>query len=369
MPDPSTPQPTSRLHPAWLVLLAILLALAGVTLVLAFAEEDIGFRDPYTGEETDEEISTIHTDLTYVLALAAGFSVTDSITLQVWNQLVDSEQLGPGSTISYTNCSGAFYTPPNPVRPSVCGQYYAQVTWPRWDSMKDQERCATSRFGPYSPFFHFPRQTDVTALHDWGWGLTDTLTGYEAYAWGGMTVMNASCLFTRTAVITTGVEPGSLEAFATYLHSLADAYSHQDCIAAMDSRGMPWATHTVPPLDPDIPECNYNPNNPNNDDVHGQEFGTRYSEDSARTDAAIQAVYAELAARSAAREGLHVPLSMDAPLLRIAGTPTFSEALHAFVHNWDFDQPEERRKYADELAGAIRIQRLPNRAFFPVVMK
>lgn len=87
----------------------------------------------------------------------------------------------------------------------------------------------TSRFGPYSPFFHFPHNNDrdLGALHDWGWGLTDTLATYEAYAWGGpaeFTVMQASCLYTRTTVITTGIQVGSMEAFATYLHSLADYY-------------------------------------------------------------------------------------------------------------------------------------------------
>ncbi|HIC89774.1 MAG TPA: hypothetical protein EYP04_10295 [Anaerolineae bacterium] len=119
-----------------------------------------------------------------------------------------------------------------------------------WDSVKDPEHCVTSRFGPYSPFFHFPHNNehDVGALHDWGWGLTDSLVAYEAYTWGGpaeLTVMQAPCLYTRTAVITTGIQVGSSEAFATYLHSLADYYSHRECIALMDNLRMPWATHTL----------------------------------------------------------------------------------------------------------------------------
>ncbi len=230
------------------------------TLVRGFAEEPLTFRDPYTGETGPEweEVSTIHNDLTYALALAAGFSVDDSITLQIYCQLVDSEQIGPGDAVSYTNCTGgAFYPTPNPYRPEVCRRNYVQVSWPRWDDMQSQTSCVTSRFGPYSPFFHFPHdnEQELGALHDWAWGLTDTLRAYEAYAWGGATVMKADCLYTRTATITTGMEAGSLEAFGTYLHSLADYYSHRECLDAMDELGMPWATHPLT----SVPACNYNP--------------------------------------------------------------------------------------------------------------
>lgn len=364
--DPLCLRNLRRIFP---ILTAILIALAGVTLVLAFAEERLSFRDPYTGEQTDEEISTVHYDLTYVLALAAGFPISDAITLQVWNQLVDSEEVGPGEAISYTNCLGAFYTPPNPIAPAVCGQHFALTAWPRWDNMKNQATCATSRFGPYSPFFHFPRQQDLEAMQDWAWGKADELVGYEAYAWGGITVMNATCLYTRTAVITTGLEPGSLQALATYLHSLADFYSHRDCIAAMDALGMPWATHTVPPIDPNVPECNYNPSNPNNDDVHGQEFGVRYPEDSARTDEAIHAVYEEMVSWGKKRKGYVSALNMTTALRWIPGAPTLGDVLYAFVHNWEYDQPEERRAYADMLAQAILTQRNPERRFLPAVMR
>ena len=108
-----------------------------------------------------------------------------------------------------------------------------------------------------SPFFHFShrsgplRARDIGALHDWAWGRPLSLT-----------TMQTNYRYTRTAVITTGMAAGSLEVFATYLHSLADAYSHQDCIAAMDALGMPWATHTITQFgDPSVPACNYNPLN------------------------------------------------------------------------------------------------------------
>lgn len=341
-------------------------------LVWAFAEEPLYFRDPYTGQTGSEweEVSTIHDDLTYALALAAGFSVSDSITLQVWDQLVDSEQIGPGDAISYTNCTGgAFYPEPNPNR--VC-QHSAlpwHVIWPMWSSVKDPDSCITSRFGPYSPFFHFPHNNsrEVGALHDWAWGLTDTLTAYEAYAWGHpgeFTVMQASCRYTRTAVITTGIEAGSLGAFATYIHSLADYYSHRECIKAMDDLGMPWATHTLT----GCPACDYNPLNPQPDDVHGREFYT-YT-DSLRTDEAIQHIYSELVARSLQREGEYFPLTMDTPLTNLSGQPTLRQALAKFVHEWDFEHAAERRAWADQIAAAVMAQRRPlQRLYLPLLLK
>ncbi len=356
----------------WRLLIALAVTIfAGATLVLAFAEEPLTFRDPYTGQFTDEEISTIHDDLTYVLALAAGFSVTDSVTLQVWNQLTDSEALGPGDAISYTNGGGAF--PPTPNPDTVCrGKVHSSVIWPQWADVTIST-SVTSRFGPYSPFFHFPHQNDreLGALHDWGWGLTDQLVGYEAYAWGGpadLTVMRATCLFTRTAVITAPMTAGSLPAFATYLHSLADSYSHLDCIAAMDGLGRPWATHTTPPIDTSVPACDYHPRTPTADDVHGREFYT-YT-DALRTDAAISHVYQELTARSWQREGRHFPLGLDTPLAGMTGNPTLGDALYAFVHTWDFNAPAERRAYADQMAAVILAQRQPRqRVYLPLTLK
>ena len=362
--------PSTLANPLRSRVVRLLLALTTTFLLLsgmawAFAEEPIHFRDPYTGQTGDDwpEISTIHDDLTYVMALAAGFSITDSITLQIWDQLVDSEQIGPGDEVYYTNCDGGAFPPP-PDPDEVCGfKPHSHLIWPMPDAMQDANRCITSRFGPYSPFFHFPHDnaSEVGALHDWAWGQSDQLTAYEAYAWGGpaeFTVMQASCLFTRTAVITTAIQPGSLEAFATYIHSLADYYSHRDCIAHMDELGMPWATHTLA----GHPACNYNPTNPQPDDVHGREFYT-YT-DSLRTDAAIQHIYSELTARSLQDEGRYWPLDMNAPLTGLSGSPTLSETLSTFVHQWDFDHAAERRAWLDQVAPAIIAQRLPRQTLY-----
>ena len=352
-----------------LVIITGLALLAGATLVLGFAEEPLRWRDPYTGETGDQypEISTIHDDLTYAMALAAGFSISDSITLQIWDQLVDSEQIGPGDAVSYTNCSGSFY--PTPVPSSVCTtSNYSPVAWPLWNKIQISTTCVTSRYGPYSPFFHFPRQTpqEIGAIHDWAWGLTTTLVGYDAYAWGGLTVLQATCRYTRPVVITTSLTAGSLPAFATYLHSLGDSYSHRECIAALDKMGIPWGTHSLPHLG-NIPECDYNSSTANNNDAHGREFYTNSMTDSLRTDAAIRHIYTELVSRSLQREGQYPPTNLNTRLVAITNTPTLSEALYAFVHTWKFDQPTSRRAYADLIARSALMQR--NRVYLPVVIR
>jgi hypothetical protein len=356
-----------------MVLMLLSSSLGAVTLAWGFAEESIGWRDPATGVTYSPssgypEISTIHDDLTYAMALAAGFTVADSRKLQIWNQLTDSEAL-PGGSSSYTNCLGTFYpTPASATFPECTGLKCAKLIWPDWSKMSNQNTCTTSRFGPYSPFFHFPHRTgalanrDIGALHDWAWGLTSALVGYEAYAWGEVTastVMQATKRYTTSpSAIMTSIQAGSLEAFGTYLHSLADSYSHEDCIAAMDAMTdpiMPWATHSSPPIDPSVPACDYHPNSTKADDVHGREFGSLYA-DTQRTINASLAVYNELSLRSAQKGGKYYPLDLNTPLV-VNGTPTtLSGAIEHFVKDKDYTQPDYRRTYADSLADAIVAQ-------------
>ena len=129
----------------------------------------------------------------------------------------------------------------------------------------------------------------------------------------------------------------------------------------MDGLGMPWGTHTLV----GVPSCNYNPASPGAGDVHGREFFT-YT-DSARTDAAIQHVYAELVARSLQREGVFFPTGLDE---LISGTQTLSDILYTFVHAWDFDDPAERRAQADLIASAVLGRRVPiRRRYLPVALR
>jgi hypothetical protein len=348
----------------------------GLTLAWAFAEEPIGWRDPATGVTyPNTTISTIHDDLTYLLALAAGFSITDAKTLQVWDQLVDSEAL-PGAVVSYTNGGGAYY--PSPNASDVCtNPIHSKVIWPRTQDMVISTSI-TSRYGQYSPFFHFPHQSgpmanrDLGALSNWATGVTTQLVAYEAYAWGGpadFTVFQAKCLYTRTAVITTNIAAGSLPAFATYVHSLGDSYSHLTCIQAMDALGYPWASHSQTVTV--VPPCYYPVNNPGNNDAHGEEFGVGSITDSMRTDAAVRAIYSELITRSLQREGQYMPIGLGTLLaLSITETFSFSDTLYQFVHNWNYDQPIYRREWADKIASALLAQRVPLRhIYLPIVLK
>ncbi len=342
--------------------------LAGTASIWGFAEEELGFRDrdgtyyPPNGDFPEGRISTVHDDLTLALAIAAGFTFTDSQTLRIWDQLVDSEVL-PSTPVSYTYGNAGFYTPPKPAI-ACLGKNHARQVWPT--AKFDPETSAvTTRFGPYSPFFHFPHLngSDLSSLHDWAWGITDTLQGYEAYAWGGtldftlmQAVQNGGCIITRTVTISMPIPSGSLEAFATYIHTLGDAYSHEDCMHALAEQTppAPWGTHTVPALgDTSIYACDYNPTDPKNNDAHGREFGSVYS-DTQRTINAARAIYAELSARGLSREGVYVPLPLTTTLT-VSGTETSLEgAIEHFVTGWAYDEPSRRREYADRLVEALR---------------
>ena len=347
-----------RVRASWLLpMLAALVLPAAI--VWGYAEEPLLFVDPVTKATGDQQVSTLHNELTYALALAAGFSDADARTLQIYNQLVDSEILGLGATIWYDNRGGSFPATPVPTTNDVCAPSIRPILnspWPMWGDMSDPNTAITSRFGPYSPFFHFPRGTadELGSLKEWGWGRSSTLRGYEAYAWNGATVAQAACRYVRWGNINTTLSAGSLAAFATYLHSLADSYSHRECIKETDAGGLEWPTHT---LDDTYPACKYNPNNPTNSDAHGREFGVAYPADSARTDEAIRAVYAELAARSRAREGIYVPLALTTVLTGVTGQPTLDDALSNWVHTWAFDQPTQRREYAAQIGDAAKAQR------------
>jgi hypothetical protein len=379
-----------RFSVSWLALVLALLLLDGAVAVWGFAEEALGFRDPktgitYTTSAGYPEISTLHDDLTYALALAAGFTVTDSQKLQIWDQLTDSEML-PSDVVSYTNCLGSFYASPDPnaLFPIQClGGNCSNVIWPMTGQMKNPNTCTTSRYGVYSPFFHFPHRTgplaerDLGALRDWAWGFTTTLVAYEAYAWGrnsDLTVMQAKKQYTRTAVITTTLKAGALESFGTYLHSLADAYSHEACIAAMDALTTPvmlWATHSNPNLgDPSVPECDYRPNNPNATDVHGVEFGSDIT-GTQRTINAALAVYDELSRRSVLRDGVYHPLGLSTTLVVSGTSVTLADAITHFVRDRDYTDPTYRRQYADSLAAAVLAQprALIQRVRLPIILK
>jgi hypothetical protein len=187
------------------------------------------------------------------------------------------------------------------------------------------------------------------------------------YAWGDTPgdVFGAKCRYMRPEAIDIGIKAGTLKAFATYLHVLADSYSHLDCLNALADLGFPWGNHTFYQGQIPTDACDYNPQNWTNSDTHGQEFGTGIR--TYRTDAAVLAVYDELVARSIQREGKYLPLSLDSVLTSVEGQPTLRSALYAVVHNWDFQNEQvgavkgeyaaKRRAYSEQIAIAAKIMR------------
>ncbi|HEY4723133.1 MAG TPA: hypothetical protein VII92_14865, partial [Anaerolineae bacterium] len=86
------------------------------------------------------------------------------------------------------------------------------------------------------------------------------------------------------------------------------------------------------------------------------------------TDAAIRAVYGELISRSLTYEGQYPPIDLNTKLtLSITETLTLDDALSQFVHNWEFDQPAERRAWADKITRAVLIQR--HHVYLPMAVK
>ena len=66
----------------------------------------------------------------------------------------------------------------------------------------------------------------MPALKAWAWGTAQELVGYQGYVWGPPDMHSFfrwTCFYTESVTIDTDMTPGSLEAFATYLHSLADS--------------------------------------------------------------------------------------------------------------------------------------------------
>jgi hypothetical protein len=134
----------------------------------------------------------------------------------------------------------------------------------------------------------------------------------------------------------------------------------------MDALGYPWASHTQ--NEANIPECYYPVNSPSNSDAHGEEFGMGSITDSMRTDAATRAIYSELITRSLAYEGQYPPIDLNTKLtLSITETLTLDDALSQFVHNWQWDQPTDRRAWADKMARAVLMQR--HHVYLPITIR
>jgi hypothetical protein len=327
---------------------ALLLAVA--VLAGAFAEENLPFVDPYTGEViTDTAVSSIHFDLAYALSVCAGFTITDAKRIQLVSQLVDTQEVGDHSL-----CTGSL--PETPASRDVC-RVPLNTVWPMSDQVEGPG-CFTSRFGAFSPLFHYARDnpSELGAVRAWAYGRAMTLTGYAAFAYGGTEVVDARCVYTQPMPIDTGtIRANSLDAFAIYLHALGDSWSHRDCVNTLDAAGKPWGTHTNEYYD-----CNAT--------AHRREFGPSDS-DTDRAEAGVRAIYQELKERSRAREGQYLPVEES------ANGGWLDSQLEAFIHNWDHGEAEERRVLAATIADTCQViqsgdpayQRIPRR-YLPIVL-
>lgn len=322
------------------MLVALILACGLSAAVWSYGEENLPFVDPADGSVySDTLVSSIHFDLSYALAICAGFTEADAREIQRTTQMSDVPLLGP-----YRLEGGALPTPPPAA--AVCqGAPALTLTFPVTRNL-ECPGCFTSRWDAFSPFFHFPHDTaaELGQLRGWAYGEVPQLVAMAVYAYDEeplSDVLDAECYYTPTLAIDTGaIAPGSLAAFGIYLHGLGDAWSHRDCIAEIDARGGPWGTHTN-----QLPACAFT--------AHAREFGTGSPDDAARTLDGIHALYDALKARSQLREGAFVPVEESA----MGGW--LARQLDTFVHEWGYLMPQPRRALAAQIADRCAQVRMP----------
>ena len=166
----------------WRILLAVVVALSlGATLVLAFAEEPLHFRDPYTGELTDEEISTIHDDLTYALGLAE----TGTVPLAYRQRLAARiRAVVPGSVSRDPQQWATYCIQPLKVAPRP-DSLAADLIWEDVQANLDYRIAGQSPEGTWDPVWNwggtYP-EAWAQAREEWRGHLTlETLTALQAY--------------------------------------------------------------------------------------------------------------------------------------------------------------------------------------------
>lgn len=346
----------------------LLLALSSlVTLpsVRAWSEENIDYFDPLDYRSLSQRdyvsptVSSIHFDLVGALAIAAGFSITDAATIQAYSQATDSGPL-PEEQPTYTfDADPANYpvAPPisSVITSTICpspSTTAANVSMGSADfDMMACPECFTDRYGPYGVFFHMPHNSadELDAIHDWTWNITDTLMGKVTFGYGSnvrFTWKGISNVYETTpcfvqeihAVDTGSIRPGSMEALGIYLHSLGDNWSHQECIAAADAQGKPFAAHvTVDGSDDPLWPCRWSD--------HKFEFGDPDSfPESNRTFSGTLALYDALV--DFAQQNNRV---LYRPIPVTAEENHIHDTLYRFVHTTSALRPDDRRVMADQL--------------------
>lgn len=200
----------------------------------------------------DETVSTHHLFLTHALAVCAGIPASDDYddpddaeTIALYDELVDTGSMG-----IYSIQASADYVPPATALAAGCpwGTGNHRV-WPD-DQLWTDPAFFSDRYGPYSNFFHFPYEADLIALRNWALTPSTTLQAGVQLAYGGPadTLYTAQCYrYPSPGTVDTGdVSSGTVKAFAIYLHTLGDSYSHGVCRDNWGNKSNPPRyTHTV----------------------------------------------------------------------------------------------------------------------------
>lgn len=242
-------RPHASIRPTFLCLCLALCSCLSLALV---SSPVFGFGGDIPPSNTSAVHSTFHYELTRTLADLAGFDPLDADLIATVNEAVDATDFtGDGCTVT-------------PVRVEIRGTERAP---------NDHE----------TRFFHFARRSETCSLFDSQSGSTTVENapctnecGYlaeidEMEAWADGTISSLcsaegpTIRFDRSSRRFRPVDAGSLEAFAIYLHALADSWSHQKCMEESQ-----WRGHTVEPQDFDS-SCDFQWHAPQAAD--GEEYG------------------------------------------------------------------------------------------------
>jgi hypothetical protein len=267
---------------------------------------------------TAQERSTFHYELTRVLARAAGFSVADTELLAVVNVTVDLTPFTSLSGAPTVDLSGTdrmeevtakyFHFPRRPAHDASSWQY---------PGGRDTCSYFASTTDPCGP-----DGGEVATLE--GWAMRGTAT--PAVAVPVQASVNGGTM--------QPVQGGTLLALAVYLHSLADSYSHEKCMADSHTR-----KHALSP-----PSCT-------TEFWHGQaEYGSSGGGVSYTREAA-RAVFHELTVFASGH----------------GATPVWSEEqAAAFIDAWaGTNQSADRRDLADQACDDLDVCTLDCTATVP----
>ncbi len=214
-----------------------------------------------TAHSTADVHSTIHYDLTKLLAIKAGLSLDMAEKLARYCVLVD--QINPKSNYPYSLALNSISIPD---------------TYPGWDeSLAGTERGSPQQnsYQEYPPqYWHFPFRDPSDSIsgtmtfgidyplpadlkyrdkpYFWRIPLLNnynlsSVRDWALYSSGSLGQPDNSCpcpiyYFNATTQQYKKVQPGSIQALGIYLHSLADSYSHEHCMVTDTLRSHPtWS--------------------------------------------------------------------------------------------------------------------------------